>query len=271
MNKKTFTTKKKAFSLIELSIVLIIIGLLVAGVTGGASLIKNSELRGLMTEARGYQTAVNAFNERFQALPGDYGTVVGGTFTNGSAVASNCAVTNGVCGNGNGQIEFYAAANTTVGATSATVGGRMEGNIAWQQLKNGGFIDATFTPATGDAGDAGVVNTTTLTPGTNIPGSKVKNLGWIFDTLGNNLNFVIATASFAGSGAANANAVVASPAAIIIPVDALSVDTKTDDGVANTGKVRANAATAGCNSTGTYTTATSTAACALMFQVDPNV
>jgi prepilin-type N-terminal cleavage/methylation domain-containing protein len=250
MNKKTFTTRKKAFSLIELSIVLIIVGLLVAGVTGGASLIKNAELRGLMTEARGYQTAVNAFNERFQALPGDFGSVVGGTFSNGTAPA----------GNANSQIEFYAAH-----ATAATAPNRMESNVAWQQLKNGGFVDAVFTPASSDT-TAGAF-ATDLTPGTNIPGSKTKNAGWIFDYI-NSQNTVIVTGSVVADIAA-ATSGTATATSVIIPVDALSIDTKVDDGVANAGKVRAHASTSGCNSTTTYTTATATAACALSFQVDP--
>ena len=54
-------TNKKGFSLIELSIVLIIIGLLVAGITGGASLIKSAELRAVMSDIRNYQTAINAY------------------------------------------------------------------------------------------------------------------------------------------------------------------------------------------------------------------
>jgi len=263
MNKKTFTNKKKAFSLIELSIVLIIIGLLVAGVTGGASLIKNAELRSLMTEARGYQTAVNAFYERFQDLPGDFGTEVGGSYTLGTAT---------VAGNANGQIEFYNS-----NATSTTVAGRMESNIAWQQLKNGSFVDATFTPATGNAGTSGVVNTTTLTPGTNIPGSKTKNAGWIFDYVSSQ-NVVIVTNAITPTESASTSAVAAVPTAIIIPVDALSIDTKLDDGVATTGKVRGmlgatDVSSSGCYDTDSspysYATALSSAQCALSFQVDP--
>jgi len=60
----------KGFSLIELSIVLIIIGLLVAGITGGASLIKSAELRSTITEVRNYQTAVNAYYTAVGRLPG---------------------------------------------------------------------------------------------------------------------------------------------------------------------------------------------------------
>ena len=250
MNNKTFIKKTKAFSLIELAIVLIIIGLLVAGVTGGASLIKNAELRGVMGEARGYQTAVYSFNAKFDALPGDYGTQIGSSGN----------------GDGDGTIEFV---NNNTGATN-----RMEGNIAWRQLSNGLFIDAFTVLPAADAASA-VSYTQNLTPGTgatsgaNIPGSKFKSLGWIFDYVGSQ-NVVIATAAItADMTLVDATAQAAVPTAILVPADALSIDTKTDDGVGNTGKVRGTIT--GCQSSGTYTTGTTTAACALSFQVDPDV
>ena len=65
---------KKGFSLIELSIVLIIIGLLVAGITGGSSLIKSAELRAVMSDIRNYQTAVNAYYTSIGELPGTEGS-----------------------------------------------------------------------------------------------------------------------------------------------------------------------------------------------------
>ena len=60
-----------AFSLIELSIVLIIIGLLVAGITGGQSLIKSAKLRAFMNELNGYKQAVSSFYVAKDRLPGD--------------------------------------------------------------------------------------------------------------------------------------------------------------------------------------------------------
>ena len=60
-----------AFSLIELSIVLIIIGLLVAGVTGGASLIRSAKIRAFMNELGGWKQAVNSFYASKDRLPGD--------------------------------------------------------------------------------------------------------------------------------------------------------------------------------------------------------
>ena len=60
----------KGFSLIELSIVLIIMGLLIAGVTGGARLIKSAQLRSVVTEATNYRTAFNTYYAQFGKVPG---------------------------------------------------------------------------------------------------------------------------------------------------------------------------------------------------------
>ena len=60
----------KGFSLIELSIVLIIMGLLIAGVTGGASLIKSAKLRSVITEFTNYRTAYNTYYAQFGKVPG---------------------------------------------------------------------------------------------------------------------------------------------------------------------------------------------------------
>ena len=51
----------KAFSLIELSIVLIIIGLLVAGIIGGKSLVENAKLKSMMNEVRNAKQGLNTF------------------------------------------------------------------------------------------------------------------------------------------------------------------------------------------------------------------
>ena len=60
-----------AFSLIELSIVLIIIGLLVAGVTGGASLIESAKIRALSNEINNYKQAYFTFRVAKDRAPGD--------------------------------------------------------------------------------------------------------------------------------------------------------------------------------------------------------
>ena len=60
-----------AFSLIELSIVLIIIGLLVAGVTGGKSLIESTKIRAFANEMLSYKQAFATFYVTKGRLPGD--------------------------------------------------------------------------------------------------------------------------------------------------------------------------------------------------------
>jgi len=63
--------KKTAFSLVELSIVLVILGLLTGGVLTGQNLIRAAELRAVTTEFNAYQTAANTFKDKYFAIPGD--------------------------------------------------------------------------------------------------------------------------------------------------------------------------------------------------------
>lgn len=257
--KKTFSKKKSAFSLIELSIVLIVIGLLIAGITGGASLIKSSELRSVMGEARGYAVAVNAFYSQFNALPGDYSTVIG----------------NGLAGDNDSTIEYYRAASAA-GSESAN---------AWVVLRTIGAVDTISLEAPVDAG------TTAPVFGSTAPASKIKSSGWAFDyrTLSEgasspsaaNQNVVVLTAAI-GDPTAGTNTLVQGTnvaTAAITGSDALAVDSKIDDGYAQTGKVRGlniGSATSGCydssttTSTSAYTTTSTSKTCALTYQVDVN-
>ena len=60
-----------AFSLVELSIVLVILGLLVGGILGGQSLIRAAELRSVAVDKDKFTTAINAFRVKYSAIPGD--------------------------------------------------------------------------------------------------------------------------------------------------------------------------------------------------------
>ena len=68
---KNRTYNNIAFSLIELSIVLIIIGLLVTAITGGQSLIESAKQRSFIAELRNFDTAVNTFYSLKNRLPSD--------------------------------------------------------------------------------------------------------------------------------------------------------------------------------------------------------
>ena len=65
------SSSSSAFTLVELSIVLVIIGLLVGGVLSGKSLIRASELRAVASEFSYYKIAIGNFKDKYSALPGD--------------------------------------------------------------------------------------------------------------------------------------------------------------------------------------------------------
>jgi prepilin-type N-terminal cleavage/methylation domain-containing protein len=261
-NKRTFSSKKSAFSLIELSIVLIIIGLLIAGITGGASLVNSSTMRAVMGEARGYGVAVNSFYSQFNAYPGDYNVALGT-----SNIVSGTAYSGG---DGDSVIEYGAGEGT--GALHQLVGSKT-------------FDPSSVFPNSSPVGQMTYVASsaaTAQTPGTNLPLSKSKGNGWAFDNAlvsSVTQNVVVLTGTTAAgsstsgltSTAVNAGSTVASvvSAAALIPADALSIDTKLDDGKANTGRVTGYVS--GCASGATYTVGTATKACALAFQIDPNL
>ncbi len=63
--------QNKGFTLIELSIVIIIIGLIVAGVVAGKSIVQQAKLRDIITQYNNYKLAVNTFKLEYGEIPGD--------------------------------------------------------------------------------------------------------------------------------------------------------------------------------------------------------
>lgn len=61
----------RAFTLVELAIVLVIIGLIVGGVLVGQDLIALAGARSLMKQMEGYQAAVSTFRTKYNCMPGD--------------------------------------------------------------------------------------------------------------------------------------------------------------------------------------------------------
>ena len=63
---------QRGFSLVELSIVLVILGLLVGGVLGGQALIRAAEIRGVLADKDKYLAAVYTFKNKYQALTNSF-------------------------------------------------------------------------------------------------------------------------------------------------------------------------------------------------------
>jgi len=68
---KTINQNQKGFTLIELAIVMIIIGILLGGVLKGQELIKSAKIKATASEIEAYKTAYWGYKERFGATPGD--------------------------------------------------------------------------------------------------------------------------------------------------------------------------------------------------------
>lgn len=99
------------FTLVELSIIIIIIGLLIAGVAAGANLIKQAQLNSIIIESRTYMTALGVFKSRYNYYPGDFPYA-----TNYWPTAPSVAN-----GNGNGLIEFSESPYVWADLTAASI------------------------------------------------------------------------------------------------------------------------------------------------------
>src|SRR5208282_3981687 len=129
--------KQQGFTLIEIAIVLVIIGLLLGGILKGQELINSARVRNIASQLEGIKIAYLAFQDRYRALPGDMPTVTAASSlpqVNGAA-APGCGVSGtGNCGNG--------------------VMNPSENLLVWSQLAASGFITGTYngTVAAGDTG-----------------------------------------------------------------------------------------------------------------------
>jgi len=121
--------KQTGFTLIEIAIVLVIIGLLLGGVLKGQELIQSARVRNLASMQDGVKAAFFGFQDRFRALPGDY--------TLASTNIANVAATSN--GNGNGMIRVITAGAETIDENIA----------AWEHLSKSGFINGSYTYAAG--------------------------------------------------------------------------------------------------------------------------
>ena len=108
----------KGFTLVEIAIVLVIIGLLLGGVLKGQQLIANSKIKSLVNHANGLSAAIYAYQDRYKALPGDDPRAT----TNLPGGSGGCVVGNLANGNGNGLIAEYWAAAEHLGCAGLITG-----------------------------------------------------------------------------------------------------------------------------------------------------
>ncbi len=126
--------KQSGFTLIEIAIVLVIIGLLLGGVLKGAEMITQAKIKTIIKDFDGVQTALYAYQDRFKKLPGD---------DNGAAARWGATT---LSGDGDNVLLVTARYNSAASATLAT---NTETNFFWQHLRFAGFIPGATLVAEG--------------------------------------------------------------------------------------------------------------------------
>ena len=194
--------KQQGFTLIEIAIVLVIIGLLLGGVLKGQELIQNARVRNIISQQDGVKSAFFAFQDRYRGVAGDYTAALAAQNIPGM----NPCPANAVCGgNGNGLIEANGNENIA----------------AWLQLTRAGFLTGNYDGIPG-ANNAAMTETATNAV-TNPYGGPMQ---LIFD------------ANYQNNGGAGPNRNNVKTGAGIPAVLLAEVDRKIDDGNPATGEFR---------------------------------
>lgn len=208
--------QQSGFTLIELSIVLVIIGLIVGGVLVGQELINQARLRAHISQIEKYQAAVNTFQGKYNCKPGDCPTIT--TF-----------FTAAVPGNGDGLISDDTTAAVADDGTSYNEA-QDEVVTLFAHLSNANMIDSNqVSPA--------AVNTDAAEPlvgaGAAFPANKLGIGGGVAPVFEGGLNwFHVGVAPQLNTGA-----LAFIPT--LTPNQAFQVDTKVDDGLPQAGLMRA--------------------------------
>jgi prepilin-type N-terminal cleavage/methylation domain-containing protein len=115
-------TRQTGFTLVEIAIVLVIIGLLLGGILKGQEMITQAKIKNVVNDFNGITAAVNSYQDRYRALPGD-------------DLAANPRWGTAVNGNGNGVIAGLYNAQSTDPLLPAA-----ESNLFWSHLRFAGFV-----------------------------------------------------------------------------------------------------------------------------------
>ena len=163
-------TTNRGFTLIEIAIVLVIIGLLLGGVLKGQELINNAKVKSFATDFRNTPIQLYGYQDKFRALPGDDALVV--THIPAATLATTPA---GTVGNGVINGVWDTTTNTD------------ESCLYWQHVRMAGLspgstvvscaLNSDYWPKNANGGQIGIQNNTaafvTITPAGSMNGSYI--------------------------------------------------------------------------------------------------
>lgn len=219
----THQAVQQGFTLIELSIVLVIIGLLVGGVLVGQDLIRAAEIRATVGQVERLNATVNTFRSKYNGLPGDISA------TNATAFGFIARAGSPGRGDNNGLIDGNNAGTPTNERFT------QESGFFWDDLTRANLIDGVFVSAADGVSVAAIPST-----GVNdqFPEAKLGrgNKYHVGSTGG--LNYYLITGitdTVVTTGNMNLTG-------NLTPIELFNMDNKLDDGIPLTGIVQAHGA-----------------------------
>ncbi len=146
--------KQSGFTLVEIAIVLVIIGLLLGGVMKGQELINSAKVKNFAQDFKQVPIFIYGYQDKYKALPGDDKSVdatASGRFGTSGTACTPAA--NGKCRTGNAVIDGAYNATTVTD----------ESYVFWQHVRLAGLAtgststgDSTYPPTNVDGGRVGV-------------------------------------------------------------------------------------------------------------------
>ena len=235
--------RTQGFTLIELSIVLVIIGLVVGGILVGQDLIASATLRSVMSQQERIQAAVNTFRTKFNCIPGDCLNATDYGFANSTSGSGTIAVN----GNGDGIV-----GNNAGYLFSPPWNGPPDNEpvMFWMDLFEAGMINQYTYPGWWNGGGAPWPPGPMQPYGIGFP-AAIRQCNWQVGysahaggwpgypagdaAMGNVLSLVgpNSASSFANGGGSSQFS------ECLTPYEASSIDTKLDDGMPFSGAVQA--------------------------------
>ncbi len=269
------TQKQSAFTLVELAIVLVIIGLIVGGVLVGQDLINAAKVRATVSDIEKYNAAATTFREKYSGLPGDLLNTRAVQF--GFNTAADDAARDGTFGHGdgNGSLNGCEDKNTAPSPLQVTIG--CEVVLFWADLSQAKLISfsSRLTSITGTK--QGNASTRMLADGI-LPKTRLRDSALIVAFSNSTPAWgLVGVNQFAIAAVVTEDLSITEEdtAKALTPLEAQQIDAKLDDGLPLTGVIISNTTIGlpddgtvdGCveNSTGQYNTVTdalaSTTAC----------
>ena len=147
---------KRGFTIIEISIVVVIVGLLIGGILIGVSIMESARVNAQVRQLQKFDIAISNFRGSYHYLPGDmpnatdhFGAVVGSCTTVAGTGTQTCD------GDGDGKIDYVNTDDST-----------LESWRAWEHLSHANLLDVEYT---GIQGTSCTYGSTCIEPDINVP------------------------------------------------------------------------------------------------------